>query len=105
MTTLEPRVEGRPRSHEARTHRRHEDVLAGQLAAKSGREAGQRKRAGAVRYEMRYPDLAADRGDIHDAAAAVLSHVRNSCADRVQRTPEMCRHRFVVIGDSHVLDG
>src|SRR5436309_2743847 len=53
---------------------------------------------------MRDADLAADRGDVDDPAAALTLHRRDGRAHRVQRPPEMDVHRVLEISDVHVLE-
>ena len=54
---------------------------------------------------MRNGDLAADRRDVHDATAPSRTHLVRHGERRVERSPEVRRHRARVVIDLHVLDG
>ena len=58
-----------------------------------------------MRREMRDADLAANRRDVHDAAAALAAHRRNRRAHRVQWRPEVHRHCLLEVRHIHVVDG
>jgi len=103
VATLEPRVERRAGANEAGAHRGDHDVVSRQLGRDGAREAGQRELAGAVGRHVGHADLAADRRDVDDAAAALPAHVGDGRAYRVQRPPEVHGHRFLEIGQRRVL--
>jgi hypothetical protein len=101
MLALEEGVGRTAGAHQAGADGGDDDAVPVQFGAQAVRVAGEGELAGAVGEQVRDADLATDRADVDDAAAAASAHARQHGLDHIVSTPEVDRHRLLEIVARH----